>query len=88
MDAFGLSADSLLPLTQGLSLDVLGEIPIVRLKRSPCLGRKCSTDSFGPMNHPGRKMTSPEAWLDGKEGQHFKLPEICYKRKNKLDLDT
>lgn len=76
------------PSTQGLSSGALREIPVVRVRRSPCLGRKCSTDSFGPRNHPGWRVTRPEAWLDGGEGQHSKLPETGYKRRNKLDLDT
>ena len=45
----------LLPLAPGSSLGVLGKIPMVRRKRSPCLGRKCFTDGFGAVNHPGRR---------------------------------
>lgn len=44
-------AELLLPLAQGSSLGVLGEIPIV----SPCLGKNCSMGSFVPMNRPGKR---------------------------------
>lgn len=46
-----------------------------RTKSRRCLGRKRSNRPFCPSESSWEEMTSPEAWLDGREGQHFELPE-------------